>query len=187
MSGEVAEEGVIRGPATAPKAMIIVVGASGSCSEKTNELLFGSGKEGIDNEVLPSLEIVQKSKETVSMFGCCTDMNEKLFGIDGKGCDAEIMISSGVVGKCSKGKTEHNKVIFEVGREGVKPQEESGCTDRNKIMFEGGGKGVNHSDMFGCCTDRNKILFEAGGEEVQQQEGGLVIHGSSSGEGPSYQ
>jgi hypothetical protein len=44
-------------------------------------------------------------------------MNEKLFGIDGKGCDAEIMISLGVVGKCSKGKTEHNKVMFEVGGE----------------------------------------------------------------------
>ena len=51
------------------------------------------------------------------MLGCYTDMNEKLFGIDGKGCDAEIMISLGVVGKCLKGKTEHNKVMFEVGGE----------------------------------------------------------------------
>jgi hypothetical protein len=69
VSGEVAEEEVIGGPATAPKAMIIVVGASGSCSEKTNELLFGSGMEGIDNEVLPSLEIVQKSKELCQCVG----------------------------------------------------------------------------------------------------------------------
>jgi hypothetical protein len=62
-SGEVAEEGVIGGLAIAPKATIIVARASGSCSEKTNELLFGSGKEGIDNEIPASLEIVQSLPE----------------------------------------------------------------------------------------------------------------------------
>jgi hypothetical protein len=34
--------------------------------------------------------------------------------------------------------------------------------------------------MFWWCTDRSKGLFEVGGEEVQRQEGGLVIQGSSS-------
>lgn len=66
------------------------------------------------------------------MFGCCIDKNEELFGIDGEGCDAEIAIMLGVVKKSSKGKaimpgcfTEINEVMFEVGEEGVKPQEKS--------------------------------------------------------------
>lgn len=83
---------------------------------------FGNEREGIDAEILVSLEVVKKmSKETVSMFGCCIDKNEELFGIGGEGCDAEISVSSAVLKKRSKGTTimswcctNKNKVLFEV-------------------------------------------------------------------------
>lgn len=45
-SGEVAEEQVIGGLATAPNSTIIVVGAIRSCTNKTKRF-FGIGREGI--------------------------------------------------------------------------------------------------------------------------------------------
>ena len=82
---------------------------------------FGNGREGIDAEILISLEVVKKmSKETVSMFVCCIDKNEELFGISGEGRDAEILVSLAVLKKSSKGTTIMSWC----------------CTNKNEVMFE---------------------------------------------------